>query len=97
LARRRIGTSLGGCGDASGGARMRDQVLLKVQTLWAAAFAVSFVVTVIDPEWVETVFGVDPDRGNGALEWLFSAALFMAFLASAGLVRRTWRRIKPMS
>jgi hypothetical protein len=76
---------------------MRDHVLLKVQTLSAAAFAVSFVVTVIDPEWIEAVFGVDPDHGNGSLEWLFSAALLIVCLAFAGLARRTRRRIKPMS
>ena len=76
---------------------MRDQVLFKIEALSTAAFAVSFVVTVIDPEWIEGVFGVDPDHGDGSLEWLLSAALLLVSVVLAGFARRTWRRMKPVS
>jgi hypothetical protein len=76
---------------------VRDQLLFKIQALSTAAFAVSFVVTVVDPEWIESVLRLDPDHGNGSLEWLLSAALLVVSLAFAGLARRTWRRIKPVS
>ena len=29
-----------------------------------------FVATPLWPEWIEIVFGVDPDYGNGSIEWL---------------------------
>jgi tetrahydromethanopterin S-methyltransferase subunit E len=32
-------------------------------------------MTAIVPSWIETVFKIDPDGGNGAVEWLLVAAL----------------------
>lgn len=36
------------------------------------------VVTLIYPAWIESVLGIDPDKGNGALEWLVVAASAVA-------------------
>jgi hypothetical protein len=33
------------------------------------------VLTAIVPSWIETVFNIDPDGGNGAVEWLIVTAL----------------------
>ncbi len=41
--------------------------------------------------WIETLFGVDPDLGTGSLETLIAAALI--FVAVGLLVSRpVWRR-----
>jgi hypothetical protein len=46
-------------------------------SLWlglAAASAVVAAITVLFPAWLETIFGLDPDGGSGAAEWLIVVA-----------------------
>jgi hypothetical protein len=58
----------------------------------ASAFAVMLVVTLISREWIEAIFGVDPDGGNGTLEWAIVAGLGLAAIAAVLLARKEWRR-----
>jgi hypothetical protein len=53
----------------------------------AAGFA---ALTLITREWIELLFGIDPDNGNGALEWAIVIALFVAS-ATLALIAR-WDR-----
>src|SRR6266540_4097970 len=39
------------------------------ETALAAFTAVLCLLTLVWPAWIEAVSGVDPDGGNGALEW----------------------------
>jgi hypothetical protein len=65
-----------------------------LETVLAAACAVLFFVTLLWHDWIEIVFRVDPDHGNGSLEWLFVAALGVAAVTCSILARHEWRRLQ---
>ena len=54
--------------------------------------AALFVLTLISREWIEEIFGVEPDAGSGALEWGIVIALGAATVGFALLARAEWRR-----
>jgi len=58
-----------------------------VLAVLAAGFA---ILTLITREWIELLFGIDPDKGRGALEWAIVIALFVASAALALIAR--WDR-----
>ena len=45
------------------------------------------------PEWIELLFGVDPDGGSGELEWAIAGVLLVATAAFSALARRDWRAV----
>ena len=45
------------------------------------------LLTVISPSWIEELTGLEPDDGNGVIEWLFVAA-FAAIAVALGLLAR---------
>ena len=49
------------------------------------------LVTVLWSEWIEIVFGVNPDEGSGALEWLLVVGFFSVTIACAVGARIEWR------
>jgi hypothetical protein len=63
-----------------------------IEVAFAALSACLFVATVVTPNWIEVVFGVDPDRGNGALEVLISAVSLTATISFGVLARLEHRR-----
>ena len=58
-------------------------------TLITASLA---VLTLVWRAWIEGVFGFDPDRHTGSLEWALVAACCLAAVTLATLARREWRR-----
>ena len=63
-----------------------------VRLALAVGSAVLFVVTLIWHDWIEIVFRVDPDRGNGWLEWLIVVLAFGLTLTFSISARLEWRR-----
>jgi hypothetical protein len=62
---------------------------------WAEAIAATVtgvltIVTLISREWIEVVFGVEPDGGDGSLEWLIVVGCLVVTGALALLARREW-------
>jgi hypothetical protein len=43
-------------------------------------------------DWIELIFGVDPDEGNGLVEVLVSASFLAMTLVFAVFSRLEWRR-----
>jgi hypothetical protein len=42
-------------------------------------------------DWIEGVFGVDPDHGNGSAEWIAVVVLLVIAVVAGVLARRGWR------
>jgi hypothetical protein len=62
-----------------------------VESLLAALSAAPLVLTFFWPQWIEGLFGFEPDGGSGETEWGLSIGLAVAtivFIARAG---RAWR------
>ena len=60
----------------------------------AALLGIVTIATAIWPTWIETVFGFDPDGGNGQAEWLIVPALAVVAVGAAVLARRDLRAIR---
>jgi hypothetical protein len=75
----------------------RDHTLLYVELVLATLSAVMFAVTLAWPDWIEEVFGIDPDRGNGSLEWAIVVALGLVAVSLGAAARKTHRRLVARS
>jgi hypothetical protein len=63
-----------------------------IEASLAALSGCLFVITVVTPDWVEVMFGVDPDRHGGALEALISGVPLTLAIVLATLARIERRR-----
>jgi hypothetical protein len=52
-----------------------------------------FLLTLATQEWIELVFGVDPDNGSGALEWAIVACLALVTLLFGAFARHERGRV----
>ena len=57
----------------------------------AASSGFLAVLTLVEKDWIEVVFRIGPDGGNGSLEWLVVAILGVAAIAFGLLARAEWR------
>lgn len=51
-----------------------------------------FLATLLYPDWIETLFRIDPDNASGWLERLVVGGLLVMTIALLSLARREWRK-----
>jgi hypothetical protein len=64
-----------------------------LESLLAVAAGVLAILTLIQRDWIELIFGVDPDNHSGSLEWLIVIALLAASGISTLFALYEWRRV----
>jgi hypothetical protein len=64
-----------------------------VEAALATFSGVFFLLTLLWKDWIEIIFGVDPDHHSGSLEWLIVSVALLATIAFAVLARLDWRRL----
>jgi hypothetical protein len=68
-----------------------------VESAMASLTAGLAIVTVFWHEWIEILFNVDPDGGDGSLEWLIVLGLAVTTIILAWRARMDWRRARAVS
>ncbi|MEX1654142.1 MULTISPECIES: hypothetical protein [Streptomyces] len=69
----------------------------RIETVAAGLCGLLFLVTLVRPDWIEEVFGVDPDQHSGVLEWVIVALALGATLTFSLLARGEYRRARRLS
>lgn len=64
------------------------------ESILATLTAVLFIMTLIWSDWIELVFRVDPDSGNGSFEKLIVGSLIVVTLLLVSLAGLEWRRAR---
>lgn len=54
--------------------------------------ALMSLVTLMQRDWIEALFKIDPDAGNGSVEWLMVGALLMVTLTLFSLAGYEWHK-----
>ncbi|MGE0879545.1 MAG: ABC transporter permease [Acidimicrobiia bacterium] len=70
---------------------MNARARWKLQATLAVVSAVLAVLTAVNAEWIEELTGLEPDGGNGELEWLFVAAFALVAVLLSAFSYRTRR------
>jgi hypothetical protein len=66
----------------------------RIEAVLAVLFSALALVTAFWPTWIETVFGADPDSGDGSSEWLVVAVFGVVAIAALLLAGRDYRRVR---
>jgi DMSO/TMAO reductase YedYZ heme-binding membrane subunit len=72
--------------------RRRVRVWFWLEAALAGVSAFLLVLTLVWRDWIKGVFGVDPDRHSGSVEWLTAGGLLFLTIAFALIARGESRR-----
>jgi hypothetical protein len=70
----------------------RKSSVLVMESALALLAGGGALLTLVHATWIETVLGVDPDAGSGAVEWAIVVALAVLCLSMSLMARREYRR-----
>ena len=73
------------------------RIRVRIETILAIVGAVLSLLTLVWPEWIEEIFGVEPDGGNGSLEWLIAVGFLAVALGLGLLARHDQRRLRNLA
>ena len=65
-----------------------------LETVMAIVTGIVFVITLVRNDWIEVVFGVDPDSNNGSLERFIVVALLVVTITLFALASYEWRKAR---
>jgi hypothetical protein len=65
-----------------------------LESVLGSVIGILAIVTLFWHDWIEAVFGVDPDKGNGSAEWLVVVILLVVTATLAVGARIEWRRAR---
>jgi hypothetical protein len=65
-----------------------------VEMVLAGLATLFLVLTLVWEDWIEIVFGVDPDHGDGSAEWLIAGGAALVAIVFFVLARLDWRRMR---
>ena len=66
---------------------------LRIEVVLAVISTVLCILTLVIPQWIEELTGLEPDAGSGALEWVIAGVFLVAAVVAALLARRDYRRL----
>ena len=75
--------------------RRARSVLFGLEAALSCGALALAVVTVTWRDWIESSFGIDPDKHSGSLEWLIAAAFLAMAVTCGAAARGQWRRLYP--
>jgi hypothetical protein len=64
------------------------------EAVLALIAGILFIVTLVKRDWIELIFGVDPDNHSGSLEMLIVGGLLVVTIAFIVLASVEWRRAR---
>ena len=64
---------------------------VRIEIVLSALLGTATILTAVWPTWIESLFGFDPDGGNGNAEWWIVAVLAVTTLAAVALTRHDLR------
>ena len=62
------------------------------ESILGTCTGILFVVTLFSRDWIENIFHIDPDQGQGWVEWSIVIGLALVTMGLGALARAEWNR-----